>query len=1456
MRVSDTITVENSAHGRTMMYTVQLPWKDWVITGELGRGASGTVYLAEKDVAGEKIQSAIKIITISSGDSDETEQDIMREIRIMEQMKGLSNIVSIEDVEMEGSLSSGCKVYIRMEYLQPFPEWKKLHLPQPVTDEFIVRLGTDICKALDECEKKGIVHRDIKPANIFVSDHGHFKLGDFSISRELDKKRIRQTNSGTELYIAPETERQYCYDARSDIYSLGLVLYELGNNNRMPFETTNQQQAIQRRLAGEPIEKDPEMVSNHALAETIKKAIRFRPEERYQNAASFSRELSRSISGKQNAKAKQRQKQNTPVLRIAEGIEKTPEQEERVRAACFRYVSGTLNNEAGFLRVAAEVLFAGENCWPDILSGALKTENRTFPPLKRYAFLTTCREKGLFCSKNMQNSLTEAITETEGVCSYNLKAALAKKMIDGTETEEEANILDRILKKTSDDRIEAILKQIPKEKLKEKEYVHEVIRLADLTCLFSMMNNRTVIDNAIFDKRVKVKYPGFANASEWFGLFEKNRGLRNTYSHQDESNIIASMAEANNILQPMFDLCMKLKNPGTEKALAEFAERTVSLNDQEDLGFYDVHELTGFDQDEDIQCILNIAKKYIGEEALDTPGYLFCNSQCAGLVSALAINQSNDSESSAESLERDLQEMLQELPPVSSLLRLSLPSAGAPLSAVLSEQQVRELCRTHHILLDKSVLMSSDGRDLINELAKQIPDGRKILVTTTTRYLLHPEDSTESNREGRAGYIQLKAMQASGKAAVIGKEPEISSKDDLEAVEIILRTNDRIRMCVITNNYSAALKAIDVKKYPYLLIGKCSPAMLPGEKTGIKAFGQCLPVKERRIKETVTVSPELPDRERTVSEQNTHPFFAFGRNAGHQKTEAADKHPAGKTEQAVLPAHEAASGKPDNKKNVKEPMKAELLEKQNAKVHASAAAPDKQVIHERNKQDEKNTGETDNDIAGKKLYDAEHDAIVLKSKIAGGGEGTIWETSKGKLLAKIYHQKYLTENPVIEKKLKAMAGNWPVDHHICSPQAFLYDETGKFRGFLMRRVPERFLELQTSVLKISIPNVRQKILPGWTRTDLVQTTRAIALLLSRLHEKGFLMGDINPRNIMIDPGNSRDVYLVDCDSYQFGEYPCPVGMEEYDHPQLSQNSKGGNLNYSKIHRKPEHENYSFAILAFQILFCGSYPFENIDSSSPQECTREKKFMYGENWQDTVFENNVIWQQLPKELHILFSDTFRKWETADMKKWAEELGRYSSMIRMSREEGSSLNFSDELMPPKFREFHSGDDPYFRDGLCRACGREFNYPRMYKGRIGYEKLFCPSCKPIMDRQQALICDGCGKTFTGQYKQTVLKTKEGKEILCPECLRAEAEMVESECAVCKKRIREHRDIAAGVRKYNDNRYICPDDRYICENCGKPTYLAKDSPKIEELHKNRKKVLCKICNNSARGKQGGNEQ
>lgn len=213
----------------------------------------------------------------------------LEEVRMMYRLQGCANIVNYFDYrteEFHSESSFGCDLLIRMELLE-----NDLYALQRGGEVFseteIIKIGKSICSALILCHRENIFHRDIKPGNIFRNRQGIYKLGDFGISRIVEAGSTASTANGTRPYAAPEQYAQNgkaSYDSRVDIYSLGLTLYELANENRLPFSSSRyvSTEAIQRRLAGETIPL-PCGVSP-ALGGVILKACAFRPEDRYQTA--------------------------------------------------------------------------------------------------------------------------------------------------------------------------------------------------------------------------------------------------------------------------------------------------------------------------------------------------------------------------------------------------------------------------------------------------------------------------------------------------------------------------------------------------------------------------------------------------------------------------------------------------------------------------------------------------------------------------------------------------------------------------------------------------------------------------------------------------------------------------------------------------------------------------------------------------------------------------------------------------------------------------------------------------------------------------------------------------------------------------------------------------------------------------------------------------------------------
>lgn len=279
-------------------------WPEWKVVEQLGEGSFGKVYKVVRQELSVTTYAAVKVISVPQSESEIASlksegmddaaakaylqgvvNDFINEIKLMESLKGTTNIVSVEDFRVvEHKNSIGWDIFIRMELLTPFNEYIG---DRRMTEQEVVRLGVDMCTALELCSRRKIIHRDIKPENIFVSSFGDFKIGDFGIARELEKTSGAMSSKGTYNYIAPEVVMGKPYDSSVDIYSLGLVLYKLMNNNRLPFidpyspQILYQQRkdAVDRRLNGAPI--PPPVNASEALASVILAACSYKPEDRF-----------------------------------------------------------------------------------------------------------------------------------------------------------------------------------------------------------------------------------------------------------------------------------------------------------------------------------------------------------------------------------------------------------------------------------------------------------------------------------------------------------------------------------------------------------------------------------------------------------------------------------------------------------------------------------------------------------------------------------------------------------------------------------------------------------------------------------------------------------------------------------------------------------------------------------------------------------------------------------------------------------------------------------------------------------------------------------------------------------------------------------------------------------------------------------------------------------------------
>ena len=250
----------------------------------LGAGGMGEVWLAEDDRLGRRV--AVKVLKAEYARDPERLERFLNEARAASSLSH-PNIAYIHEI----GESDGAR-YLAMEYVegQTLDQWIG---GQPVAAARILELGGQLAEALDAAHSKGIVHRDIKPANLVITPRGHLKVLDFGLAkvagpRAADADTMFLTTAGALLgtlpYMSPEQAQGLAVDHRTDLFSAGVVLYEMATG-RLPFSGLTSQETLLKITGAQP-----EAIArfNYALPEglerVIRKCLEKDPGRRYQSA--------------------------------------------------------------------------------------------------------------------------------------------------------------------------------------------------------------------------------------------------------------------------------------------------------------------------------------------------------------------------------------------------------------------------------------------------------------------------------------------------------------------------------------------------------------------------------------------------------------------------------------------------------------------------------------------------------------------------------------------------------------------------------------------------------------------------------------------------------------------------------------------------------------------------------------------------------------------------------------------------------------------------------------------------------------------------------------------------------------------------------------------------------------------------------------------------------------------
>jgi serine/threonine-protein kinase len=266
---------------------------------KIGTGGMGSVYKASQPAMNRMV--AIKILHPKLAGRKDLTSRFRREARAMSQLThpNTAKVFMYGEAEEDGSL------YIVMEFLEGKNLNQTVRKEGPMPPERAIPILIQVCGALQEAHDLGIVHRDLKPENIFLSKQGGIqdfpKVLDFGLAkvteRQMQPGSVILTQEGmvfgTPEFMSPEQAQGRVLDARSDIYSLAVILYEV-LTGKLPFSARTPMEYIQKHVMEPAIplnERVPERKFPKGLEDVLALALKKKPDERYQSAAEFGEAL-------------------------------------------------------------------------------------------------------------------------------------------------------------------------------------------------------------------------------------------------------------------------------------------------------------------------------------------------------------------------------------------------------------------------------------------------------------------------------------------------------------------------------------------------------------------------------------------------------------------------------------------------------------------------------------------------------------------------------------------------------------------------------------------------------------------------------------------------------------------------------------------------------------------------------------------------------------------------------------------------------------------------------------------------------------------------------------------------------------------------------------------------------------------------------------------------------------
>jgi len=262
------------------------------VVGKLGSGGMAEVYLANDRLLGRQV--ALKVLSSRYAGDEQFVERFRREASAAASLNH-PNIVQIYDRgEAEGTY------YIAMEYLEGRSLKEIILKYAPLSPDLVISVSIQIVEALRFAHRRDVIHRDIKPQNIIIDDDGRVKVTDFGIARAGNVSTMTEAGSilGTAHYLSPEQAQGQPVEAASDLYSLGIVMYEMATG-KMPFDGDNPVSIAMQHVHDQPAPPRsivPDLPEN--LEAVILRSLGKRPTERYLTAQAMHEDLKRAQDGR------------------------------------------------------------------------------------------------------------------------------------------------------------------------------------------------------------------------------------------------------------------------------------------------------------------------------------------------------------------------------------------------------------------------------------------------------------------------------------------------------------------------------------------------------------------------------------------------------------------------------------------------------------------------------------------------------------------------------------------------------------------------------------------------------------------------------------------------------------------------------------------------------------------------------------------------------------------------------------------------------------------------------------------------------------------------------------------------------------------------------------------------------------------------------------------------------